>query len=208
MSAESSTSNYYTFVSPNGDAAAWTTTHHSYKAPQNTKSRAESRGAKNAAAAGKTVPSSAGAPTKAAKPAGRSAAQSESPSPGEPIYVKAHIIDEHETPFGRKTTWANTGNNPSAGFRTSWTSAKTESQGASSRTAGKASGTTRASSTSGTSGSKTGGSFVTGVVQTVAGVGLMAVGVPMLILPGPGMAAIAGGAVLAASGVKKIIGKK
>lgn len=48
------------------------------------------------------------------------------------------------------------------------------------------------------------GSRIAGVAQTVAGVGLMAIGVPMLIFPGPGVAAIAGGAALAGSGVRKI----
>ena len=36
---------------------------------------------------------------------------------------------------------------------------------------------------------------------------LMLVGVPMLILPGPGLLAIGGGAVIAAGGVKKMRGK-
>ena len=35
----------------------------------------------------------------------------------------------------------------------------------------------------------------------------MLVGVPMLILPGPGLLAIGGGALIAANGVKKLIGK-
>ncbi|MBQ3106508.1 MAG: hypothetical protein IJC51_03430 [Eggerthellaceae bacterium] len=106
----------------------------------------------------------------------------------EPVYVQAHIIDERDTPFGRKTTWTNTGNNPSAGFRTSWTSSS-ETDAHVPHNSSK-------------------GGFVTGVVQTVAGVGLMAAGVPMLIFPGPGIAAIAGGAALAGSGIRKIVGKR
>ncbi len=53
------------------------------------------------------------------------------------------------------------------------------------------------------------GNRIGGVVQTAVGAGLMVVGVPMLILPGPGIAALAGGALLAGSGIKKILtGKK
>lgn len=47
-----------------------------------------------------------------------------------------------------------------------------------------------------------------GVAQMVAGGALAAVGVPMLILPGPGIAAIAGGATLAANGARKAFGAK
>lgn len=35
----------------------------------------------------------------------------------------------------------------------------------------------------------------------------MLVGVPMLILPGPGLLAIGGGAVIAGNGIKKVLGK-
>ena len=45
-----------------------------------------------------------------------------------------------------------------------------------------------------------------GVVQMVGGTALAAVGVPMLILPGPGVAAIAGGATIAANGARKAFG--
>ena len=45
---------------------------------------------------------------------------------------------------------------------------------------------------------------LTGAVQTVAGAAVMAVGVPMLILPGPGVLAIGAGAAIAAGGIKKI----
>lgn len=53
-----------------------------------------------------------------------------------------------------------------------------------------------------------GSSRIVGAVQAVAGGAIMIVGIPMLILPGPGLLAIGGGAVLAANGVKKICGKK
>lgn len=46
-----------------------------------------------------------------------------------------------------------------------------------------------------------------GVVQTAVGGAIMLVGVPMLILPGPGLLAIGGGAVVAARGIKKALGK-
>lgn len=53
------------------------------------------------------------------------------------------------------------------------------------------------------------GNRIGGVVQTAVGAGLMVIGVPMLILPGPGIAALAGGALLAGSGIRKILtGKK
>jgi len=159
MSADSTTNSYYTFVSPNGDTAAWTAGHASYRAPQNGKAHS------------KTTPQS------------------------EPIYVEAHIIDETDTPSGHKTTWGNTGNNPSAGFRTSWTSSTAAENGSRSKTGNGA----RAN---------TGGNLVAGAVQTVAGVGLMAIGVPMLIFPGPGVAAIAGGAALAGSGIRKLVQRR
>ena len=44
-------------------------------------------------------------------------------------------------------------------------------------------------------------------MQTAVGGALMLVGVPMLILPGPGLLDIGGGAVIAAGGVKKMRGK-
>lgn len=49
-----------------------------------------------------------------------------------------------------------------------------------------------------------GGGRISGAVQTVAGAAVMAVGVPMLILPGPGVLAIGAGAAIAAGGVKKM----
>ena len=45
------------------------------------------------------------------------------------------------------------------------------------------------------------------VVQTAIGGAIMLVGVPMLILPGPGLLAIGGGAVIAGNGIKKVLGK-
>ena len=46
-----------------------------------------------------------------------------------------------------------------------------------------------------------------GAVQTAIGGAIMLVGVPMLILPGPGLLAIGGGAVIAGNGIKKELGK-
>lgn len=50
-------------------------------------------------------------------------------------------------------------------------------------------------------------SIIGGAVQTAVGGAIMLVGVPMLILPGPGLLAIGGGAVVAANGIKKMLGK-
>ncbi|MDB1792123.1 hypothetical protein PMV52_01490 [Eggerthella lenta] len=44
-------------------------------------------------------------------------------------------------------------------------------------------------------------------MQTAIGGAIMLVGVPMLILPGPGLLAIGGGAVIAGNGIKKVLGK-
>lgn len=57
-------------------------------------------------------------------------------------------------------------------------------------------------------GSNSNSSRAAGVAQMVAGGAIAAVGVPMLILPGPGVAAIAGGATLAANGARKAFGIK
>ena len=54
--------------------------------------------------------------------------------------------------------------------------------------------------------SKTTGSVVGGVAQIVAGTGLVLIGIPMLILPGPGLLSIAGGLALAANGTRKVFG--
>lgn len=43
-----------------------------------------------------------------------------------------------------------------------------------------------------------------GITQVVAGAGLIALGVPMLILPGPGLFSIAAGALLIARGYSKV----
>ena len=55
-------------------------------------------------------------------------------------------------------------------------------------------------------GSKSGGSVIGGLAQIAAGAGLVLIGIPMLILPGPGLLSIAGGFMLAANGVRKIFG--
>ena len=47
-----------------------------------------------------------------------------------------------------------------------------------------------------------------GAVQTAIGGAIMLVGVPMLILPGPGLLAIGGGAVLAATAITWLVVKK
>lgn len=46
-----------------------------------------------------------------------------------------------------------------------------------------------------------------GAVQTAVGGAIALVGIPMLILPGPGLIAIGGGAAIAAGGIKKLLGK-
>ena len=46
-----------------------------------------------------------------------------------------------------------------------------------------------------------------GAVQVVAGAAIALVGVPMLILPGPGLLAIGGGVVLMARGAKNLFGR-
>ena len=45
-----------------------------------------------------------------------------------------------------------------------------------------------------------------GAVQTAIGGAIMLVGVPMLILPGPGLLAIGGGADIAATGITMVLG--
>lgn len=47
-------------------------------------------------------------------------------------------------------------------------------------------------------------SRLTGAAQAVGGVALAAIGIPMLILPGPGLLAIGGGAALAARGIRNL----
>ena len=174
---QGSANGYYTFVNPQGDVAAWNTVNASHRAPRNAKVKQEAQPA----------PSTTSMPRESVE--------------SEPVYVEAHIIDECDTPRGHKTTWTNTGNNPGAGFHTSWTSSRKSPSGATAEP-GQTSWGKQAAGSAGAS--KT-GSRIAGVAQTVAGVGLMAVGVPMLIFPGPGVAAIAGGAALAGSGLRKII---
>lgn len=43
-----------------------------------------------------------------------------------------------------------------------------------------------------------------GLVQTAVGVALITIGIPMLILPGPGLLSIGAGALLLANGMRKI----
>ena len=52
--------------------------------------------------------------------------------------------------------------------------------------------------------SKTGGSAISGLVQIAVGTGLVVIGIPMLILPGPGLLSIAGGIALAANGARQL----
>ena len=52
--------------------------------------------------------------------------------------------------------------------------------------------------------SKTGGSVIGGIAQIAVGTGLVMIGVPMLILPGPGLLAIVGGFALAANGARQL----
>ena len=47
-----------------------------------------------------------------------------------------------------------------------------------------------------------------GAVQTAIGGAIMLVGVPMLILPGPGLLAFGGGAVIGGTAIMKVMGKK
>ena len=53
---------------------------------------------------------------------------------------------------------------------------------------------------------RSGGSVLGGVAQVIMGSGLVAIGIPMLILPGPGLLSIVGGFALAANGMRKIFG--
>lgn len=55
-----------------------------------------------------------------------------------------------------------------------------------------------------TAASKTGGSVIGGIAQIAVGTGLIMIGIPMLILPGPGLLSIAGGFALAANGTRKL----
>lgn len=54
--------------------------------------------------------------------------------------------------------------------------------------------------------SKSGSSVLGGIVRVVAGAGLILAGIPMLILPGPGLLTMTAGALLMASGTRRILG--
>ncbi|MBQ9000698.1 MAG: hypothetical protein IJ087_02450 [Eggerthellaceae bacterium] len=50
-------------------------------------------------------------------------------------------------------------------------------------------------------------SVLAGLVQTAVGAGLVAIGIPMLVLPGPGLLSIGAGVFLAARGLSKVSGR-
>ncbi len=52
------------------------------------------------------------------------------------------------------------------------------------------------------------GGVVGGIAECVAGGALVLVGIPMLVLPGPGLIAIGAGGALVYNGVKRVTGKK
>lgn len=54
--------------------------------------------------------------------------------------------------------------------------------------------------------SKVGGSAIGGIARIVAGAGMVMIGVPMLILPGPGLLSIVAGGMLMASGARRLFG--
>ena len=58
--------------------------------------------------------------------------------------------------------------------------------------------------TAGAAGAKTVSSVLGGVVQAVVGCGMVLLGLPMLILPGPGLLFVGFGAMLAAGGMSRI----
>lgn len=53
---------------------------------------------------------------------------------------------------------------------------------------------------------KSAGSMLGGLVQVAVGAGLVLIGIPMLILPGPGLLSIVGGMALAGYGMRKLLG--
>lgn len=61
--------------------------------------------------------------------------------------------------------------------------------------------------TAATATSPKGSGRIGSAVQVAAGGAIALVGIPMLVLPGPGLLAIGGGLALAAGGVKKLMGK-
>ena len=50
-------------------------------------------------------------------------------------------------------------------------------------------------------------SALAGLAQMAVGAGLVAIGIPMLILPGPGLLSIGAGVLLAARGLSKVTGR-
>jgi hypothetical protein len=52
--------------------------------------------------------------------------------------------------------------------------------------------------------SKSGGSIIGSVAQIAIGTGLVMIGIPMLLLPGPGLLSIVGGFALAANGTRRL----
>lgn len=59
-------------------------------------------------------------------------------------------------------------------------------------------------STEAAAASKTAGSVIGGIAQIAIGSGLVLIGIPLLVLPGPGLLSIAGGMALAANGTRKL----
>ena len=60
------------------------------------------------------------------------------------------------------------------------------------------------STTDSVASSKSGGSVVGSIAQIAIGTGLIMIGVPMLIFPGPGLLSIVGGFALAANGTRQL----
>ena len=86
--------------------------------------------------------------------------------------------------------------------------------GAAAATKAEATADTNADSVAGTSAEAAAGEHarpqrhkVKGALQMVAGAALAAVGVPMMVLPGPGVAALAGGAALISKGQRNYTGR-
>ena len=52
--------------------------------------------------------------------------------------------------------------------------------------------------------SKSSGSIIGSVAQIAIGTGLVMIGIPMLLLPGPGLLSIVGGFALAANGTRRL----